>query len=754
MTDSLNLEEFLDEIRMFEDDWYAHHGIDGRIIGSTIWDANRDELRAIEERHGITKEDPRVYSITGYRRDVRLIEDEWLSTCNESEWTDIRSKSPQFQEYWKAYNRFLARRNDCRGRHFPRLSMEGPVDTLPGLWACITEIEIPVIESLKLAGSLAHKRDGLDPELQHVYSLMHELKIPWAPKPPYPSLNEQETIDALRQMANRLEREDEEYYANVSGASSVVVEPEPNHNTALLEQWKFALANWKESLQTIRGRFEALNRDYSDLYALQRSWPGDEAQRLNDFLMSRCRFEEMQFRDLCPKAHELSWLLPVHARQLPLSGVYLYRDGTRHEAIFLYGDIAGWRSYHQIVHELMHLIARTVRGYPWPFGKKPSIIDMSTWPRLVFDACHLGQLPYVASRLFDRDDENQDGFFQMAAIQLAALSAQTVNPLILAVEHAAHPGPKVHNWPTAVVKLDDTIGIESRLIWQPIVHLEGGTLTQDPLMTSGATTMKDELPERIWTVQDYHQAKEFYEKRGLVFNPALEEGSPAAYHFVAQARLQAVERKVHGEADEKSTEFDTFLSHNSQDKPIIRQLADALVARGLRPWLDDRELVPGRPWQQALEEIIQTTKTAVVAFGPAGLGPWEEPEMRACLSEFVNRKLPVIPVLLPGAPQQPELPLFLKALAWVDLRGGLNDDGLDRLVWGITSQKPASMPSPAGSAPQSPVTTQSASGPLATWKKKLEFLQIEEAKATNAAQKFELQEQISEAKEKIRELGE
>jgi len=137
------------------------------------------------------------------------------------------------------------------------------------------------------------------------------------------------------------------------------------------------------------------------------------------------------------------------------------------------------------------------------------------------------------------------------------------------------------------------------------------------------------------------------------------------------------------------TSFDTFLSYNSQDRPIVRQLADALVARGLRPWLDERELVPGRPWQEALEQIIQTTKTAAVLFGPAGLGPWEEPEMWACLSEFVNRKLPVIPVLLPGAPQQPNLPLFLKAFTWVDLRSGFSDDGLDRLVWGITGQKPA-----------------------------------------------------------------
>jgi CHASE2 domain-containing sensor protein len=134
--------------------------------------------------------------------------------------------------------------------------------------------------------------------------------------------------------------------------------------------------------------------------------------------------------------------------------------------------------------------------------------------------------------------------------------------------------------------------------------------------------------------------------------------------------------------------FDVFLSHNSQDKPAVRELADLLVARGLRPWLDERELVPGRPWQEALEEVIQAARTAAVLVGRDGLGPWEEVEMRACLSQFVDRRKPVIPVLMPGAPARPDLPLFLTQFTWVDLRSGLATEGLDRLVWGITGQKP------------------------------------------------------------------
>lgn len=131
-----------------------------------------------------------------------------------------------------------------------------------------------------------------------------------------------------------------------------------------------------------------------------------------------------------------------------------------------------------------------------------------------------------------------------------------------------------------------------------------------------------------------------------------------------------------------------FLSHNGKDKPTVRQLAEALKARELEVWLDEWELIPGRPWQDALEEMIKTAKSAAVLVGKDGLGPWEIPEMRGCLSQFVKRNMPVIPVLLPGAPPQPDLPLFLQQFTWVDLRGGLTDEGLDLLQWGITGKKP------------------------------------------------------------------
>ena len=134
--------------------------------------------------------------------------------------------------------------------------------------------------------------------------------------------------------------------------------------------------------------------------------------------------------------------------------------------------------------------------------------------------------------------------------------------------------------------------------------------------------------------------------------------------------------------------FDVFLSHNSADKAIVIELATILKDRKLRVWLDAWELVPGRPWQQALEEVITTVGSAAVLVGRDGIGPWEEPEMQACLDQCVHRKMPVIPVLLPGASATPQLPLFLRQFTWVDLRDGLQEARVDRLEWGITGVKP------------------------------------------------------------------
>lgn len=133
--------------------------------------------------------------------------------------------------------------------------------------------------------------------------------------------------------------------------------------------------------------------------------------------------------------------------------------------------------------------------------------------------------------------------------------------------------------------------------------------------------------------------------------------------------------------------YQVFLAHNSKDKLSVQALKQRLVERGISVWFDEDEIPPGKHWYDSLEEGIRDSRSVAVLVGSDGLGPWEKEEMKAALLLAVQRNRTVLPVLLPGCSAQPNIPLFLTTRSWVDLRGDLTDDALDRLVWGITGAK-------------------------------------------------------------------
>jgi hypothetical protein len=149
-------------------------------------------------------------------------------------------------------------------------------------------------------------------------------------------------------------------------------------------------------------------------------------------------------------------------------------------------------------------------------------------------------------------------------------------------------------------------------------------------------------------------------------------------------------REAQRQVDRKRTAgaFDVFLCHNVGDKPAVMEIGRRLMARGLLPWLDQWELRPGTPWQRVLEEQIANIHAAAVFVGREGIGPWQRQELDGFLREFNKRGCPVIPVLLPGAGGEPELPLFLRGMTWVDFRETAPDP-LAQLMWGITGQRPS-----------------------------------------------------------------
>jgi hypothetical protein len=138
-----------------------------------------------------------------------------------------------------------------------------------------------------------------------------------------------------------------------------------------------------------------------------------------------------------------------------------------------------------------------------------------------------------------------------------------------------------------------------------------------------------------------------------------------------------------------STEiFHVFLCHNGEDKPAVREIAKKLAEKNIKPWLDEEQIRPGTSWQPVLGEQIKKINSAAVFVGNSGIGPWQDEEIQALLSQFMKRKCPVIPTVLANATKTPELPWTLENRQWVDFRVP-EPDPLKQLVWGITGVRPA-----------------------------------------------------------------
>jgi WD40 repeat protein len=140
--------------------------------------------------------------------------------------------------------------------------------------------------------------------------------------------------------------------------------------------------------------------------------------------------------------------------------------------------------------------------------------------------------------------------------------------------------------------------------------------------------------------------------------------------------------------------FDAFLSYNSLDLPVVRDVYERLQRGGLEPYLEREEVAPGDVFQRKLAEGLHASKSCVVFLGPNGLGPWQKEELQVAIDKRVrDEAFRVIPVLLPGAdrPRRGDVAHleFLINASWVEFLKTLDDERAFRsLVWGITGIKP------------------------------------------------------------------
>lgn len=111
-----------------------------------------------------------------------------------------------------------------------------------------------------------------------------------------------------------------------------------------------------------------------------------------------------------------------------------------------------------------------------------------------------------------------------------------------------------------------------------------------------------------------------------------------------------------------------FICHNSDDKDEARKVNAYLKESDIDTWFDEEKVGPGDLWQDQLENVLDSISSCLILVGGSGFGPWQQAEVRAFIDEFVNRRCRIIPVILSGVTDVPDLPLFLKGFQRIDLR--------------------------------------------------------------------------------------
>lgn len=148
---------------------------------------------------------------------------------------------------------------------------------------------------------------------------------------------------------------------------------------------------------------------------------------------------------------------------------------------------------------------------------------------------------------------------------------------------------------------------------------------------------------------------------------------------------------------------DVFISYARPDRERAAMLAAALERRGWSVWWD-REIQPGRPFDDVIEEALEAARCAVVLWSHASTASsWVRNEA----SDAMQRKV-LIPALIDT---DPKIPLEFRRLQAADLsrwEGGESPefqqfcDAIARHVVPEPSPSPAPAPSPAPSPAPAP----------------------------------------------------
>lgn len=124
-----------------------------------------------------------------------------------------------------------------------------------------------------------------------------------------------------------------------------------------------------------------------------------------------------------------------------------------------------------------------------------------------------------------------------------------------------------------------------------------------------------------------------------------------------------------------------FISYSRSETPLVEDLVDGLLLRGVPTFVDFRQLIAGSAWDEQLHRAVLDARTIVMVVSERSI--WGSVNVREEIQEAQARGRRIILAIAEPVP----LPPVLQDLEWVDLRRGRFAGRVDELAELITSPR-------------------------------------------------------------------
>lgn len=127
-----------------------------------------------------------------------------------------------------------------------------------------------------------------------------------------------------------------------------------------------------------------------------------------------------------------------------------------------------------------------------------------------------------------------------------------------------------------------------------------------------------------------------------------------------------------------SRSLQVFLCHSSNDKPAVRELYKKLRAKGVKPWLDEEDLLPGQDWNLEIPRAVRKSDVVIVCISRESVNKagYVQKEIKLALDaadEQPEGSIFIIPLKL----EECDVPERLSRWHWANL---FEENGFERLM--------------------------------------------------------------------------